>query len=236
MSGEVVKKTSDTIVDGFDEFEDGIEGNEERTGSVVQRPIIGFTNEAEWVNKDSDEKLPADRELVAIQHFRIVQKWKDGAPVKDEERVLEPGEKWPDVRKLNDAVPREEWVDGPDGQPRGPWRAQHVIRLFDPRTMERFSYPTGTVGGGIAIRDLCERIRLMRQYRGENVYPVVTLTNVFMPTRYGGRQRPHFNIVKWITLGSGGGVLSPTTPSALPGPQTITPPSAKEVTGDEVKF
>jgi hypothetical protein len=74
MSGEVVKKTSDTIVDGFDEFEDGIEGNEERTGSVVQRPIIGFTNEAEWVNKDSDEKLPADRELVAIQHFRIVQK------------------------------------------------------------------------------------------------------------------------------------------------------------------
>ena len=93
---------------GFEEFEDRFEGSEGRTGSIVQRPIIGFTNEVEWVNKDSDEKLPADRELVAIQHFRVVQKWKNGLPVKDAERVLEPGEKWPDIKKLNDAVPREE--------------------------------------------------------------------------------------------------------------------------------
>jgi hypothetical protein len=237
MSNEVTKKSSHEIVDdGFEEFEDRVEGSEERTGSVVQRPIIGFTNEAEWVNKDSDEKLPADRELVAIQHFRVVQKWKDGLPIKDEERVLQPGEKWPDVRRLNDAVPREEWVDGPDGQPRGPWQAQHVIRLFDPRTMDRFSYPTGTVGGGMCVRDLVDRVKLMRQYRGENVYPVVTLTDTFMPTRYGGRQRPHFNIVKWIKLGDGGGILSPTESPALSGPQTVEEPTAKEVVDDEIKY
>jgi hypothetical protein len=83
MSNEVTKKSSHEIVDdGFEEFEDRVEGSEERTGSVVQRPIIGFTNEAEWVNKDSDEKLPADRELVAIKHFRVLQKWRDGLPVK----------------------------------------------------------------------------------------------------------------------------------------------------------
>jgi hypothetical protein len=236
MSNTVMKKSSHEIDDGFEAFEDGVEGGEEHTGSVVQRPILGFTNEAEWVNKDNDEKLPADREFVAIQHFRVVQKWKDGLPIKECERVLKPGEKWPDIKKLNDAVPQEEWVDGPDGQPRGPWQAQHVVRLFDPRTMDRFSYPTGTVGGSMCVRDLVERVKLMRQYRGENVYPVVTLSDTFMPTRYGGRQRPHFIIVKWITLGDGGGVLSPTEAPALAGSQTVTPPSAKEVVDDEIKY
>jgi hypothetical protein len=236
MSNEMMKKSSHEINDGFEEFEDRVEGSEERTGSVVQRPIIGFTNEVEWVIRDSDEKLPADRELVAIQHFRVIQKWKDGLPVKDAERVLEPGEKWPDIAKLNAAVPREEWVHGPDGNPRGPWQAQHVIRLFDPRTMERFCYPTNTVGGTIACRDLVDRVKLMRQYRGENVYPVVTLADTFMNTRFGGRQRPHFNIRKWIKLGDGGGILSPTESPALSGPQTVEAPTAKEVVVDEIKY
>jgi hypothetical protein len=123
-----------------------------------------------------------------------------------------------------------------DRQPRGPWQAQHVVRLFDPRTMDRFSYPTGTVGGGMCVRDLVDRVKLMRQYRGENVYPVVTLTDTFMPTRYGGRQRPHFNIRKWIKLGDGGGILSPTESPALSGPQTVEAPTAKEVVDDEIKY
>jgi hypothetical protein len=33
------------------------------------------------------------------------------------------------------------------------------------------------------------------------VYPVVSLSDKFMNTRFGGRQRPHFLIKNWIRLG-----------------------------------
>ena len=50
-----------------------------------------------------------------------------------------------------------------------------------------------------------------------------------MNTRFGGRQRPHFVIKRWVALG-GEGALPPTEPPALTGPQTVAPP--KEATSD----
>ena len=38
----------------------------------------------------------------------------------------------------------------------------------------------------------------MRRLRGQHVYPVVTLSNTFMNTKHGGRQRPHFVIKRWV--------------------------------------
>jgi hypothetical protein len=176
---------------------------------------------------------------VAINILRVVQRWHDAKPL--ETRVLKPGEKFPDIDALNDAVPKKEWEEGPDGKPRGPWQAQHITYLLDPRTMGKFTYPTGTVGGAIAIRDLVDRTQWMRRFKGVHVYAVVKLSDVLMNTRFGGRQRPSFDIVKWITLDGGGGVL---TPQELPrlesspptAPKEVKPPSAKEVTDDEIKF
>jgi hypothetical protein len=76
----------------------------------------------------------------------------------------------------------------------------------------------------------------MRRFRGQNVYPVVTLSDTFMPTRFGGRQRPHLEIKRWITFGDGT-ALSAAEPRLLPaGTQEVKPPSAKEVTEDEIRF
>ena len=67
--------------------------------------------------------------------------------------------------------------------------------------MDRYTFPTGTVGGQIAVRELVDKTKWMRKLRGANVYPVTTLSDTFMPTRFGGRQRPHFEIKRWISFG-----------------------------------
>jgi hypothetical protein len=234
MSDEVVKK-SPQMLDGFDGYEDSVEGAEQQN-RIIQGSLMKFTNEATWVS--GDEELPVDLELVAVNVSRIVQKWKDRLPV--ETIVLEPGQKFPDLKKLNADVPQDEWEEGPEGKLRGPWQAQYLVYLVDLKTsMDRFTYATGTTGGGIAVRDLVDRTDLMRRFRGSRIYPVVRLSDTFMPTRYGGRQRPHFNIVRWVMLDGGGQALPAAELPAIAGPPTVPevkPPSAKEVTDDEIKF
>ena len=46
------------------------------------------------------------------------------------------------------------------------------------------------------------------------VSPVVALADTFMPTRFGGRQRPHFVIKRWISLDG--------EQNALPAPVTTS--------------
>ena len=100
---------------------------------------------------------------------------------------------------------------------------------------ERFTYVARTIGGGIAVRDLVDRTRWMRSFRGANVYPIVTLSDTFMNTRFGGRQRPQFVIKRGVALG-GEGALPPTGPPALSRPQIIEPPAAREALNDEIGF
>jgi hypothetical protein len=164
---------------------------------------------------------------------RVVQKWQDRNPDPANTIILAPGQKFPDVEKLNAEVPESEWEEGPDGKPRGPWQAQYVVYMLNPQKMDRYSYPTGTVGGGIAVRDLVDKTKLTRRFRSSHVYPAVLLSDVFWPTRYGGRQRPHFNIVKWVTLDGGGNALPAPEQPMLP---EVKLPSAKEVTDDEIKY
>jgi hypothetical protein len=145
--------------------------------------------------------------------------------------VLAPEERFPNIRQLNAEVPQSEWVKGPDGQMRGPWQAQHIVYLLNPETMDIYSFATGTVGGAIAVRDLRERTSWMRKLRGSGVYPVVTLSDVHMNTRYGGRQRPHFKVQRFVALGGNGG--------AVAGPETkqltaVPKPTVGEEIGDEL--
>ena len=219
---EVMKPTK-PLLDGFQGFEDAVEGAISPANRLIQGILVKFTNQSTYVTGGGDE-LPSTLELVAANVSRIVQRWADGQPI--ETRVLEPGEKFPDLEKLNASVPQSEWREGPDGKLRGPWQAQYLVYLLNPDTAQRYTYTTGTIGGGIAVRDLVDRTNWMRKFRGEHVYAVVTLSDTFMPTRFGGRHRPHFLIKRWVALG-GEGALPPTEPPALTGPQTADPSTAK---------
>jgi hypothetical protein len=187
---------------------------------VIQGTLIKFTNQAEWETRDG-EAAPA--ELVAVDISRVVQKWKGGEPV--ETIVLAPGEKFPDVEAMNAQIPAE-WEQGPDGKPRGAWQPQHILYLLKLPELEKYTFATGTIGGRIAVRDLVDKIKWMRRYRGSGVCPIVVLSDVFMNTRFGGRQRPHFVIKGWINMDGGSAAALPVTPApALAGPATVEPPA-----------
>jgi hypothetical protein len=257
---ELVKAATQQL-DGFDSFEDAIEGEEERGGSgggggggLLQGCArIKFTNQAEWVLASDNTKLPPDLELLVWDILRVVQKWpvEPGPPL--EERVLQPGEKIPDLNKQNAEAPQSEWRMGPNGQMQGPYQFQFIVYLFHEATAARYAWASGTIGAKVCLRDLTERLRFMRQYRGAKVHAVVKLTNTFMPTRFGGRQRPAFEYVRWVPIGGEPAALAATEaaqPKAVahtpeqtvkpaepqPAAQTVTKPTAKEVTGDEIVF
>jgi hypothetical protein len=226
---ELVKITPEQL-DGFDTFEDAVEGEEGRvSGSLIQGERIAFTNEAEWVIASSGLKLPPDLELLLWDVLRVVNKWptEPGPPI--ETRVLGPGEKIPDIAKLNKETPKEEWRTGPSGLKEGPFQFQYLVYLFDEKTSARYTWATSTTGGGICVRDCVERTSFMRKYKGVRVHAVVTLSDTFMSTRYGGRQRPHFNYVRWIKIGEH------EEPAALPGPEPVKPPDAKETLNQRAK-
>jgi hypothetical protein len=211
--------------DGFAGFEDraeGVDGEVLGGGSLIKGMLIKFSNEAAWIDTNGEE-LPAGLELVVVDIIRAVVKFVDQQLV--DKRVLAPGEFFPDLSALNDTTPKEEWSEGPDGKPRGPWQKQHILYLLNLDTMDRFSYPTSTVGGSIAIRELVDKTNWMRKLRGPDLYPRITLGDVFMNTKFGGRQRPHFEIKGWVQLGSSEPVAVSPTPKSLPGVKEVAEPT-----------
>jgi hypothetical protein len=197
-------------LDGFESYDDSVEGHDRPPSN--QGSILKFTNEARWVTREGEE-MPPTKELIAIDIAREVVKWTTDKQAPPARTILEPGQRLPDIEKLNAETPQSEWIETPDGRMRGPYEVQHVVYLLDPVSTTRYRYPTSTVGGHIAVRDLVERTRRMRKERGENVYPVINLSDVYMPTR-GGRQRPHLAIQRWIASEAANAL--PPTPAPAP--------------------
>jgi hypothetical protein len=226
-------------VDGWN-FTDDVEGTETEgpgPGRVIQGTKIAFTNEATWVMRDK-EKIPPEHEFLAVDIARVVQKWKDGQPV--ETHILAPNEKVPNIKARNEACPKTEWREY-RGNLQGPWQFQYVVYLLDPTTLDRFSYPTGTIGGTIAVHDLRDKTLWMRKFRGGQVCSVVTLSDTFMPTLHGGRQRPHFIIKRWMAFGTEKPALAaapseaePPKAEPLPGVTTVAEPTLAEQMNDEI--
>jgi hypothetical protein len=217
-------KSCAPATDGFDDAGDGGQGLR-----VIQGLKIGFTNDFTWVD-GNDDVVPPELELVVVSLARVLQKWSpDNMPIRGTERYLAPGEH-PDLEALNAVCTRAEWGKDFNDQPRAPWQVQTLVYLVDTKTMQRYTFPTATVGGNIAIDDLKSAVQLMRKFRGPHVYPVVALSDTFMNTRFGGRQRPSFKILRWEAL-DGDGALPPTTPTAA-----LPPPSAEaEQTAEPAK-
>jgi hypothetical protein len=139
MSDELVKK-ADQPIDNFDGYEDATEGEEEQSGSLLVGERVKFTNNAMWMV--GDDELPEGLELILIDVLRVLVKWgRDQKPIKDATHILAAGEKWPDIEALNNKCPQNEWREGPDGKMQGPYQAQRVVYLLDPKTMTRYTWP-----------------------------------------------------------------------------------------------
>jgi hypothetical protein len=240
-------KNLPAVVDGFDGVEnDGVEDEEGQPSNnrVIQGSRLGFTNDFTWVTGD-DEEFPKTRELVILDTVRVVQKWVDKMPA--EVIFVASDQKWPNIAKLNEACPKSEWGEDFNGRPHGPWQKQRVVYAIDINTMEKFTWPSGTTGADICVREFREKVRMMRQFRGARVFAVVTLGDAYMHTRFGGRQRPDLKIVRWISLGADGTALpASSAPSLAPpdasaakpvdpqsGVRTVEEPSLSEKMGND---
>jgi hypothetical protein len=199
-------------LDGFSGFSDEVAGADDRPqgGSLIHGTLVKFTNGAEWVTGAGDPMSRA-QELIVIDLLRLVQKWIDQKPV--ETIIVPPGEKFPDVKAMNEKAPKSEWREW-QGKMFGPWQMQYLVYLLDAHTLDKLTYPTSTTGGGMCCRAIAEKVAWMRKYKGPKVSAVITLADTFMNTQWGGRQRPHFNVVRWIGFDGG-------ADKALPEPKPV---------------
>jgi hypothetical protein len=190
--------------DGFGDVDDGLD-------SFIKGHRLKFLNTAAWHNKDLDETVPPDQRFIGIELLRVEQKWLPGVK-RPETRVLEAHERFRDVEALNDAAPKEEWREF-QGKLVGPYENACIAYLLEPKSMAAYTIVHATHGFRRAVSELKDAVKRKRKLHGDNWFPVVTLSDTFMPTKSGGRQRPHFIIVDWVQIGKG----SPPTP-ALDGP------------------
>src|SRR5262245_31331014 len=99
--------------DGFDGFESGYETGDDDEGVHPLRGSllagttrISFTNEAQWIEAVAKKILPTGFELLLVNVERVVICWEGQKAV---QRVVGPGEKFPNKKKLNEGAPKSKW-------------------------------------------------------------------------------------------------------------------------------
>jgi hypothetical protein len=185
-----------------------------------------------WSTRDGTD-LPSV--LIALSTTKAAQHWQDQKPIKT--IVKEPGRRLPDVEELNAKIPKKKWETGLDGEPRAPWVIQHIVYLLDPRDASVFTYLNSTAGARSAVRELMDKVAMMRKLRNANVVPLIELSAKSMPTKFGTKLRPFFKVVDWRDLSGEpqAAITSPTRPMLDVG-ASVKPVSLKEEMADEIPW
>src|SRR5215471_6349296 len=230
---ELIENAVKEVMDGFDTYGDELDRR------LLQGTQIKFTNAYTWVTR-AGEEIPTSEDFIASDVVRVEAKWSKDKNAPPHTRVLLPGEKFRDMKKLNEETPKSEWIEGPNAQLKGPWENQHYLYLLD-RLMKRYTYVASTIGGNIAVSELVQQVRDARMVYGPDTYAKVRLSDTWMKTSYSkdGRQRPHIIIVGYTRRrgGGGGGKLVElpdlTETEKL---EQLAKPTAKQVLDDEIAF
>lgn len=152
---------------------------------------------------------------------KIDQHWKNGVPV--ETIVYSDDREIPYIDDLNEPFPRDTWEEGPYG-PKPPWQRNYVIYLLDPLSGATYTAINSTIGQLRAFEALRDRISLTRRLVANMSRRVVKLSSAMMKTRYGLKERPEFQVLRWHNL------------SPCAEPTMIAPPTSAEVIDDDIPF
>jgi hypothetical protein len=219
--------------DGFDDFD--LEQIGQRTGAFGGARLLKF-NTDKYVTREGDV-VGQERRLICLGLVKVVQKFVQQKLV--DTIIVPSGEAMPDVDEMNEKAPREEWGTDLNGNPVGPYVRVLVLKLIEEEpALARFAFVTSSIGGNIAIGDLSDKIKIMRRLHGPSITAIVSPQTTLFKTRFGVRERPHFEAVAWRKLGgaSGGGEPLPPTKEPLTLGTSVAPPTLKEETQDEVLF
>jgi hypothetical protein len=162
------------------------------------------------------EVVPPERELLVLGLLKVVQKFVKNKLI--DTIPIPPREPFPDLDEMNANAPREEWGVDLNGKPAGPFTRLLVLKLLDARTMDRYAFISQSIGGGIAIGDITDKIKIMRRIRGANVTAVVNCRSATMKSSYNPRgvPRPDFAVNRWIALAAPPEAVAATPAKALP--------------------
>jgi hypothetical protein len=242
MTSNEVTTPAAKPLDNFSTYDDAVQtvdGDNSRSG-LLAGTRLKFTNEVRWMTVDDDDFT--GKHLLVVNVRRTEVRWgrEQGPPLETIE--LGPNDKYRDLDQVNSSIPKSEWREGPNG-PQGPWQRQGVLEFIDIKSMASYSWPTSTIGGGICIRELTDRVNRMRHFRGVWVYPLVKLDHKFMRTKYQGRERPHLEIVEWYHIGPSGVELA-AVPAQLaltkvptePALEKVQEPSTEEELNDRIPY
>jgi hypothetical protein len=243
--------------DGFGGFTSETEGDDfQQHSGFIRGAKLKFTNTCVW----QPPEYAHPKRLIAYRLLKVVQYWgPDRRPVAEKTVIVPFDKRFPDVDAWNDNLDRSEWVDGPvAGGPKvGPYQRQLFLYLVDPETYGELTYATNdTVGGNIAISELNDKISWARGSMGPNVCPVISCGDIFMPTRWGGRQRPHFLIHEYrdirrqatmevAALEDKPAVMAIEAPSIAPDPvngalesfgRKVSPPPMRQEMKDDIPY
>jgi hypothetical protein len=123
-----VRKQNVVDLDGFSGFTNECEGDGDdvnMSSRVIQGIKLKFID-PRWLIDDQDV---TGKQLTLIGVRNVVNKWsQDNRPLVTE--ILQPGQKFPDFKKLNDEAPRTEWRTS-FGKETGPWSGQHCLYFID---------------------------------------------------------------------------------------------------------
>jgi hypothetical protein len=210
----------------FAGFVDTCEDEDEPVNQrMIQGIRIKFTNDAnnpKWTNAQGVALDPQLR-LIVVELKRVVNKWPVNLGPPLETKEVAPGQPWPNIKKLNAACPTSEWRTDQNGNPKGPYEAQRLAYLLDPVTLDKYTYPTTTIGGTRALSELADKIAWAQKYKGPGVRPLVQLSTIWMPTRHHGRMRPHFIVLPdWILPDGSSGELVHKPSPQISGPAGAT--------------
>jgi hypothetical protein len=200
---QVTKKVVPTVP----QQSDGVDASDEGGNKVIKGTKFTFSNNAEYVAGKGGEVIKSPpREFIFIQRKRFVQEWPPGdggndPPLSTVE--LADHECFPDIEKKNNETPKNRWRMS-FGNLKGPFEKVQALYLLEQTTMAAYTFLTGTVGGFRAVRDLMDAVKRARLLGSPCLFPIITLGNTFMPTDWGGRQRPLFSVVRWIEIGKPG--------------------------------
>jgi hypothetical protein len=202
------------------EDDDGFKRSLHADDRLLKGVHARWTDSKGWHDRDD---LPIPSPLLVASVTTALQSWKDKVPTVILEKPL------PDPNELNASIPQSEWEIGLDGKPRPPWQTVYVVYMIDENIGQTYTALNSTTGWRIAYEALSEAVTVKRMlHGGARMLPIVNLESRPFKTSFGGRKRPHLQIVGWKSAGDRGGQPIPAatpTPQLLPAqtPPTTTP-------------
>jgi hypothetical protein len=160
---------------------------------VIKGDLVKFAD-AHWFRGREAELMEHDTRLVVMGTAAAWVRWSGGKPTKY--IVRQPGTPFPERDQLGDEDPAA-WELGPDDKSRDPWMATRFVHMTNPVTAALYTFSTSSWGGRNAVIDLADAVVRYRHVR-PGACPVVTLGSAPMPTKFGKKWRPVFQIVDWV--------------------------------------